>query len=107
MAKRQLEKAKKWPPHLILRQNKYINNIIEQDHRKVKWKMNHAMGYHTMWNTWATTTGVEVIHMLRKGQVPFISKKEPQVLRNFIHRFFDIKGPIFPTYYNRPCPFNS
>ena len=28
MAKRQLEKENKWPPHLILRQNKYLNNMI-------------------------------------------------------------------------------
>jgi len=64
MAKRQLEKENKWPPHLKLRQNKYVNNVIEQDHRKVKWKMNHAMGYQTMWHAWATTTGVAVMHMI-------------------------------------------
>ena len=105
MAKRQLEKEKKWPPHLELRQNNYLNNIVEQDHRKVKWKMNHAMGYHTMWHAWATITGVEMMHMLRKGQVAFYSNKEPQVLRNFIHRLFDCSGPIFPTYYNRNGAF--
>ena len=65
----QLEKEKKWPPHLILRQNKYMNNIIEQDHRRVKWKMNHAMGYHSMWHAWATTTGVEIMHIIKKGQL--------------------------------------
>jgi transposase-like protein len=42
VAKRQLEKEDKWPDTLKLRQNKYLKNIIEQEHRRVKWKMNHA-----------------------------------------------------------------
>ena len=77
----QLEKENKWPPHLKLRQNKYVNNVIEQDHRKVKWKMNHAMGYQTMWHAWATTTGVEVMHMIQG--------------RDFIHTIFGIAAPNF------------
>ena len=106
-AKRQLEKKKKWPPDLELRQCKYLNNMVEQDHRCVKWKMNHAMGYHTMWNAWSTTTGVEIMHMLRKGQVPFLSKESAQGIRNFIHRLFDIPGTAMPIYTNRPSPFNN
>ncbi|MBT5953798.1 IS6 family transposase, partial [bacterium] len=67
-AKQKLERENKWPKQCKLRQNKYMNNIIEQDHRTVKWKMNHAMGYHTMWHATTTITGVETMHMLRKGQ---------------------------------------
>ena len=106
MAKRQLEKENKWPPHLILRQNKYLNNIIEQDHRRVKWKMNHAMGYHTMWHAWATTTGVEVMHMLRKGQAGYGPKpKEAQSMSLFILKLFDISAPFFTSYSNRKQAF--
>ncbi len=45
------------------------------------------------------------MHMLRKGQVAFYSKKEPQILRDFIHRFFDRSGPIFSTCFNREMVF--
>ena len=102
MAKRQLEKEKKWPPHLMLRQNKYLNNIIEQDHRRVKWKMNHAMGYHTMQHAWSTTTGVEVMHMLKKRQVSWSSStKNAQSRCHFVHKLFGLTPPIFTSYSNR------
>lgn len=35
-AKTELESKGKWPKELTLRQNKYLNNVIEQDHRTVK-----------------------------------------------------------------------
>ena len=106
MAKRELEKKKKWPDQLKLRQNKYLNNMVEQDHRRVKWKMNHAMGYHSMIHACITIAGVETMHMLRKGQVPWVfMKSEAQCARNFIHRLFDIGGPSFPTYLNRKSAF--
>ena len=80
--------------------------MIEQDHRRVKWKMNHAMGYHTMWHASATVTGVEIMHMLRKGQAYFVrGKKEPQHLCHFILRLFDIPVPYLPSYSNRKSAF--
>ena len=63
------------------------------------------MGYHTMWHAQETIQGVELMQLICKGQVPFFSKKEPQAMRNFIHRLFDITGAIFPTYSNRMMPF--
>ena len=42
-AKRQLMKTKSWGQRLVLRQNKYLNNIIEQDHRCINRKMRQAM----------------------------------------------------------------
>jgi len=106
MAKRQLEKENKWPPHLKLRQNKYVNNVIEQDHRKVKWKMNHAMGYQTMWHAWATTTGVEVMHMIRKGQVRWVSgKQDSKQGRDFIHTIFGISAPNFNDQLSKNMAF--
>ena len=106
-AKRQLMKTKSWGQRLVLRQNKYLNNIIEQDHRCIKRKMRQAMGFYSMITAEKTITGIETMHQLRKGQVPFIDgKKEPQCCRNFIHRCFGITGPIFPTVLNRPCPLS-
>ena len=58
--------------------------------------MNHAMGYQTMWQAWATTTGVEVMHMIRKGQVRWVSGKEDNKQgRAFIHTIFGISAPNF------------
>ena len=43
-----LMKTKSWGQRLVLRQNKYLNNIIEQDHRCIKRKMRQAMGFYSM-----------------------------------------------------------
>lgn len=83
-----------------------MKNIIEQDHRTVKWKMNHAMGYHTMWHAATTITGVETMHMLRKRQWAYYSKQNTQSLWDFIHRLFDITGAIFRMYLKEKWLFN-
>ena len=68
--------------------------------------MNHAMGYQTMWHAWATITGVEIMHMLRKGQASFVSgKSEAQYLAHFILKLFDVTTPFLPRYFNRKNAF--
>ncbi|KIE05784.1 Transposase for insertion sequence-like element IS431mec, partial [Candidatus Jidaibacter acanthamoeba] len=42
----QLQKEGKFS-NTTIRKNKYLNNIIEQDHRRLKWKTKDAMGYHS------------------------------------------------------------
>ena len=48
---------------------KYLNNIVEQDHRRVKQKTRAALGFKAFYSAHATVVGVELIHMIRKGQV--------------------------------------
>ena len=52
-----------------IRQCKYSNNIVEQDHRFVKQKMVAALGFKTFYTAKVTLAGVELVHMIRKGQV--------------------------------------
>ena len=52
-----------------IRQIKYLNNIVEQSHRAVKWKMRTALGFKSDAGTEATIAGVELWQMLRKGQL--------------------------------------
>jgi transposase-like protein len=48
---------------------KYLNNIIEQDHRFIK-KVSHPMtGFKAFHSTKATIDGIETAHMIRKGQL--------------------------------------
>ena len=51
------------------RQCNYLNNIVEQDHRPVKRKMRAMMGFKTFRSASATIAGIELTHMIRKGQV--------------------------------------
>ena len=52
-----------------VRRCKYLNNIVEQDHRFVKQKMVAALGFQTFHTAKDTITGIELVHMIRKGQV--------------------------------------
>jgi putative transposase len=50
------------------RQIKYLNNIIEQDHRGVKRIVKPMMGFKVFHSAQATITGIELCRMLKKGQ---------------------------------------
>ena len=52
-----------------IRQCKYLNNIVEQDHRTVKQKTRAALGFKAFNSAHATLQGVELLQMIRKGQV--------------------------------------
>ena len=52
-----------------VRQRKYLNNIVEQDHRFVKQKMRASLGWQTFYTAQATIAGIELVHMIKKGQV--------------------------------------
>jgi putative transposase len=51
---------------IIIRKAKYLNNIIEQDHRAVKRVTRPMLGFKTFDVVQATLTGIELMHMLRK-----------------------------------------
>ena len=53
---------------ITVRQNKYLNNLIEQDHRNIKRRIRLMLGFKSF--RWALTllAGIELIHMIRKGQ---------------------------------------
>ena len=53
---------------IIVRQIKYLNNIIEQDHRGIKRITNPMLGFKAFHSAEATLAGIELHHMLRKNQ---------------------------------------
>ena len=56
-----------------LRQVKYLNNIVEQDHRRVKRLTGPGLGFGGFWTARRTLAGYEAMAMIRKGQVRNIS----------------------------------
>ena len=52
-----------------LRQNKYLNNLVEQDHRAGKRRTKPMLGFTNFWSAWANIAGNETAHMIRKGQL--------------------------------------
>ena len=54
---------------IIIRQVKYLNNISEQDHRGVKRVTRPMLGFKSLDAAQCTLAGIELMHMLRKGQI--------------------------------------
>lgn len=52
-----------------IRQVKYLNNIVEQDHRFIKRITGPMMGFKAVHSAAATIAGIETAHMIRKGQI--------------------------------------
>jgi putative transposase len=56
------------PMQILVRQIKYLINIVEQDHRLIKKVTKSMKGSEAFYSTKAILTGIESHHMLRKGQ---------------------------------------
>ena len=52
-----------------LRQCKYLNNIVEQDHRAVKRVTDPMLGFKSFWSAQKLTDGIETMRMVKKGQL--------------------------------------
>jgi putative transposase len=54
---------------IIMRHSKYLNNIVEQDHRAVKRITRPMLGFKSFWSARCTIAGIETMHAIRKGQL--------------------------------------
>ena len=52
-----------------IRQCKYLNNVVEQDDRFIKWRIQNGLGFKSFESAKRTLSGIEVVHMLRKNQM--------------------------------------
>ena len=66
----------------------YINNIVEQDHRAIKRRINAKLGFRSFDGAWCTIPGYEAIHRVRKGQVRWLLKGEVAEQVRFINATF-------------------
>lgn len=88
-----IEKLKedgKLPEKVKLRQIKYLNNIVEQDHRAIKRIFKPMMGFKSFKSANRTLQGIESMHMIKKGQVN--SDKSVLFEVQFINKLFNISA---------------
>jgi transposase-like protein len=52
-----------------VRQCKYLNNIVEQDHRRIKRLTRPMLGFKNFHSAQSTLTGFELVAMIKKGQM--------------------------------------
>ena len=60
-----------------IRQVKYLNNVVEQDHRAVKRLVRPMLGFKSFRSAQVTLAGIELMHMIRKGQLRTTGKLRP------------------------------
>lgn len=53
---------------ITIRQNKHLNNLIEQDHRNIKRRIRLMLGFKSFRRAQTLLAGIELINMIRKGQ---------------------------------------
>lgn|ERR1700735_5057049 len=80
------------PSRVRLHQCKYLDNIIEQDHRTVKKRTWLAKGYGSFPTAWRTLQGIEAVHMIRKGRVRWVAKGDAMGQARFIAPLFGISA---------------
>jgi IS6 family transposase len=73
-----------------LRQVKYLNNIVEQDHRNVKRLTCPRLGFGSFWTARRRLAGYEAMAMIRKGQVRNIGGRDIKAQARFIARLFEV-----------------
>jgi transposase-like protein len=67
-AVREMQAQGELPHDARLRSSKYLNNIIEQDHRNVKMRIGPMLGFKRFKCAATTIAGIELIHRIRKDQ---------------------------------------
>ena len=73
-----------------LRQVKYLNNIIEQDHRRIKRLTRPGLGFGSFQTARRTVAGFEAMAMIRKGQVTRIKGNDMKAQSEFVASLFQM-----------------
>jgi IS6 family transposase len=89
-AMRLLKQRRQVPKTCQLRQVKYLNNMVEQDHRALKRVVKPGLGFGSFATADRTLAGYEAMHMLRKGQVRSAPRGDIRAQVRFIENAFGI-----------------
>jgi transposase, IS6 family len=85
-----LKAAGMLPASVELRQVKYLNNLIEQDHRFIKRLVKPGLGFFSLETAGRTLQGYEVMNMIRKGQLRGVGKGDIHGQVSFIASLFGV-----------------
>ena len=78
---------------IVVRQVKYLNNIVEQDHRAIKRVTRPMLNFKSFRCASCVLAGVELMHMIRKGQVAI----DDADAMSFADQFYALAGQIRPV----------
>ncbi|PGY17756.1 IS6 family transposase [Bacillus cereus] len=85
----QLKKEKRIPTGTKIRRIKYLNNIVEQDHRFIKKRIRSMLGFKSYKTSASILSGVEAMHMVKKEQID-LQDQSVQNQNIFINQLFGL-----------------
>ena len=78
---------------IVVRQVKYLNNIVEQDHRAIKRVTRPMLNFKSFRSARCVLAGIELMHLIRKGQ--FVT--DGADMRSFADQFYALAGQARPV----------
>ena len=78
---------------IVVRQVKYLNNIVEQDHRAIKRVTRPMLNFKSFRSASNVLAGIEFMHMIRKGQFAI----DGAAAMSFAEQFYALAGKIRPA----------
>jgi transposase, IS6 family len=69
---------------------KYLNNLVEQDHRFIKRLVKPGMEFFSFESAWRTLQGYETMKTMRKGQMRGVEQGDVMEQAAFISRLFGV-----------------
>ena len=78
---------------IVVRQVKYLNNIVEQDHRAIKRVTRPMLNFKSFSAAHCVLAGVELMHMIRKNQFAINGTDA----MSFADQFYDLAGKVRPV----------
>ena len=72
------------------RRGRWLNNRVEQDHRRIKRRTRPMLGFQSFRTARRTLAGVEAMAMLSKGQVRAVPANDISAQRTFVHQVFGL-----------------
>ena len=86
----ELKQDEALPKTAETRQVKYLNNIVEQDHRFIKRRVKPGLGFGSFNTARRTLQGYEAMNMMRKGQIKDVEKGDVMGQIAFINNIFGV-----------------
>ena len=72
------------------RRGRWLNNRVEQDHRRIKCLTRPMLGFQGFWTAQRTLAGIEAMAMLAKGQVRAVPKSHMPAQGSFVQQIFGL-----------------
>jgi putative transposase len=83
MTSRLQERRRLHTKPIRIRQSQYLNNLIEQDHRRIKRRVRPMLGFKAFSSATITLAGIEMVQMMRKRQGRYSYNPSPSLAEQF------------------------